>query len=60
MAAFRKLIATAPQKGNLVLFTHGSTIAAFTGINPAPAEIVIVTPEGGERFRVAGRIAPAP
>jgi broad specificity phosphatase PhoE len=60
VAAFRKLVAAAPRQGNLVLVTHGSTIAAFTGINPATAEIVIVTPEGGERYRVAGRIALAP
>jgi broad specificity phosphatase PhoE len=41
---------------NLVLVTHGSTIAAVTGINPAPAEMVVVTPQGGERFTVAGRL----
>jgi phosphohistidine phosphatase SixA len=42
--------------GNLVLVTHGSTIAAAIGINPAPAEMVVVTPQGGERFTVAGRL----
>jgi len=41
--------------GNLVLVTHGSTIAALTGINPAPAEMVVLTPLGGGRFTVAGR-----
>jgi hypothetical protein len=39
-----------------VLVTHGSTIAALTGINPAPAEMVVVTPQGGGRFAVAGRL----
>jgi len=41
--------------GNLILVTHGSTIAALTGINPAPAEMVVLTPLGGGRFTVAGR-----
>jgi hypothetical protein len=27
-----------------------------TGIHPAPAEMVVVTPRGGERFTVAGRL----
>jgi phosphohistidine phosphatase SixA len=42
--------------GNLVLVSHGSTIAALTGINPATAEMVVVTPQGGGRFAVAGRL----
>lgn len=42
--------------GNLVLVSHGSTIAAVTGINPDTAEMVVVTPQGGERFTVAGRL----
>ena len=57
VAAFRKLVANAPTNGNLFLVTHGSTTAAFTGINQGTAEMVIVTPEGGERYRVAGRLA---
>ena len=56
LAAFRKLVAVAPAKGNLVLVTHGATTLAFTGVSPATAEMVIVTPEGGGSFRVAGRI----
>jgi hypothetical protein len=40
-----------------MLVTHGSTTAAFTGINQGTAEMVIVTPEGGDRYRVAGRLA---
>jgi broad specificity phosphatase PhoE len=43
--------------GNLVLVSHGSTIAALTGISPDTAEIVIVTPRGGGRFTIAGRLA---
>jgi phosphohistidine phosphatase SixA len=45
-----------PGAGNLVLVTHGSTIAALTGINPDTAEMVVVTPQGGGRFSVAGRL----
>jgi hypothetical protein len=42
------------------MVTHGSTTLAFTGVSPATAEMVIVTPEGGGRFRVAGRVPLAP
>jgi broad specificity phosphatase PhoE len=45
-----------PGPGNLVLVSHGSTIAALTGINPDTAELVVVTPQGEGRFTVAGRI----
>ena len=56
--AFSRLLAVPikPGEGNLILVTHGSTTVAFTGVSPAPAEMVVVTPEGGGRFRVAGRI----
>jgi phosphohistidine phosphatase SixA len=56
--AFAKLMTVPikPGEGNLILVTHGSTTVAFTGVSPAPAEMVVVTPEGGGRFRVAGRI----
>ena len=55
-AAFRKLVAQAPKQGNLILVTHGSTTVAFTGVSPATAEMVVLTPEGGGNFRLAGRI----
>jgi broad specificity phosphatase PhoE len=42
--------------GNLVLVSHGSTISALTGVAPDAAEMVIVTPQGGGRFTVAGRL----
>jgi phosphohistidine phosphatase SixA len=45
------------RSGNVVLLSHGSTIAALTGINPDPAEMVVVTPRGGTRLTVAGRLA---
>lgn len=43
-------------RGALVLVSHGSTIAALTGVMPAPAEMVVVTPQGGSAFVVAGRL----
>ncbi|MCC7218628.1 MAG: histidine phosphatase family protein [Burkholderiales bacterium] len=60
LVQFRALVAAAPKQGNVLMFTHGSTTLAFTGVNPATAEMVIVTPEGGERYRIAGRIAAPP
>ena len=51
--------ASGPPTGNLVLVTHGANIQALTGINPAPGEFLVLTPEPGGRFRVAGRLAPA-
>ena len=43
-------------RGNLVLVSHGSTIAALTGTNPSPAEMVLATPRGQRRFEVRGRL----
>ena len=45
-------------KGNLVLISHGSTALALTGVSPQPAEVIVLTPKGGEQFQVAGRIGP--
>lgn len=56
LAQFRALVAAAPRQGNVLMFTHGATTLAFTGVSPGTAEMVVVTPEGGERYRVAGRI----
>jgi phosphohistidine phosphatase SixA len=56
----RQMQAVAAERrrgGNVVLVTHGSTIAALTGINPQPAEMVVVTPQGDGRFAIAGRLA---
>jgi len=43
-------------QGNLVLVSHGSVAGALAGIHPAQGEIVVLTPLGGERFRIAGRL----
>lgn len=53
----RALVSERRAGGALVLISHGSTISALTGISPDPAEMVIVTPQGGGRFAVAGRLA---
>lgn len=45
-------------KDNLVLISHGSTALALAGVSPQQAEIVVLTPLGGDKFRVAGRIPP--
>jgi broad specificity phosphatase PhoE len=47
-------------KGNLVLVSHGSTIAALTGVSPEPAEMVIATPGSGGKFAIAGRLIVEP
>lgn len=52
----RPLVARVPMQGNTVMFTHGSTVHALTGIQPAQGELVVLTPQPGGTFRVAGRI----
>lgn len=54
-----KALVERPAGGNRVLVSHGSTIQALTGVCLAPAEMLVVTPQGGGRFTVAGRL-PAP
>lgn len=53
-----KKIVRAPERGNLFLVTHGSTTLALTGVSPATGEMVVLTPQPGGGFRVAGRLAP--
>lgn len=49
-------LAGEPRKGgNLVLVTHGSTILALTRVPAGTGEIVVLTPQGGGRFALAGR-----
>lgn len=55
VAQLRQLAARVPAGGNLFLITHGSTTLALTGVSPATAEMVVLTPEGNG-FRVAGRL----
>ena len=54
-----KALVERPASGNRVLVSHGSTIQALTGVYLAPAEMLVVTPQGGGGFAVVGRL-PAP
>ena len=56
MRQMRPVVGEAPAAGNLVLVSHGSTIAALTGVMPGPGEIVVVIPQGDSRFVVTGRL----
>jgi broad specificity phosphatase PhoE len=58
LRALREIAGRRPTGGNLLLVTHGSVVQPLTGIQPAPGEMVVLTPDGGGRFRVAGRLAP--
>jgi phosphohistidine phosphatase SixA len=52
MRALKEIAGRRPTGGNLLLVTHGSIVLPLTGIQPAPAELVVLTPE------VQGRGAP--
>lgn len=56
MVQLKRLAASMPGRGNLVMLTHGSTIQALTGISPATAEMVVLTPLPGGELRLAGRL----
>jgi len=58
LRALREIAGRRPTGGNLLLVTHGSVVQPLTGIQPAPGEIIVLTPDGAGRFRVAGRLAP--
>ncbi len=57
--AVRALASERPASGNLILVTHQVNITALTGTIPAQGEVVVLTPQGDGRFRVAGRLVPA-
>jgi predicted RNA-binding protein with PUA-like domain len=52
-----RMAISAWKNGNLLVVTHGSNIAAFSGLQLAPAEILVVEP-GAIPPRVVGRISP--
>ncbi len=56
--AVRTLVAGPPDDGNLILITHQVNIAALTGIQVSPGEIIVVSPTGNGTFRIAGRLMP--
>jgi phosphohistidine phosphatase SixA len=58
-AQVRELRARASERrtgGNVVLVTHGSTIAALTGIHPDTGEMLVLTPQGDGQFALAARL----
>lgn len=57
--ALRAALGEPPPDGTLVLVSHGSTISSATGLMPEMGEFVVVTPQGGGRFTLAGRIPPS-
>lgn len=57
VAQMRAMASEVRRGGNVLMISHGSTIAALTGINPDTAEMVVLTPQGSGRFAVAGRLA---
>ena len=57
VAQLRGIVARKPERGNAFFFTHGSTTLALTGVSPATAEMVILTPQPGGAFKLAGRLA---
>jgi phosphohistidine phosphatase SixA len=57
VAELKPLVSQTPVRGNTVLMSHGSTILALTGISPATAELVVLTPQGSGGFTVAGRLS---
>lgn len=56
VAQLKEIVQRAPRAGNLFLVTHGSTTLALTGVSPGTAEMVVLTPQAGGGFRVAGRL----
>jgi broad specificity phosphatase PhoE len=56
LARLREIVRR-PASGNVFMVTHGSTVLALTGISPGTTEMVVLTPEEGGAFRVAGRLA---
>lgn len=56
VARLTALASRRPASGNAVMVSHGSTILALTGVSPATAEMVVLTPQAGGKFVVAGRL----
>ena len=56
VAAMRKLVYAHRGSGNLILVSHGSTIAALTGVSLAPGEFVVLSTRSDGAFQVVGRL----
>jgi phosphohistidine phosphatase SixA len=57
VAELKKLVQPQRAGANLFMVTHGSTTFALTGVSPATTEMVVLTPQPGGGFRVAGRLS---
>ena len=57
-----RALATTRHRGSIiVLVSHGTTIAAVTGITPQPGEMLVVRPQGEGQFELKGRLlVPSP
>ena len=52
-----RAVATTKHRGSIiVLVSHGTTIAAVTGITPQPGEMLIVQPQGDGKFELMARV----
>ena len=52
-----RAVATTKHRGSIiVLVSHGTTIAAVTGITPAPGELLVVRPQGDGQLELRGRL----
>lgn len=59
----RSVATTRHRGGPIVMVSHGTTIAAVTGITPEPGEMLVVSPQGDGHFELRGRLvvrAPGP
>ena len=56
----RQLAGEHPASGNLVLVSHQVNITALSGIAPVQGEMIVLTPSGDGKFKIAGRLQPAP
>ena len=59
IAELRKFVGQ-KRPANVALVSHGSTIAALTGVSLGTGEMVIVTPQGSGEFAVIGRLSVPP
>lgn len=58
LAEVRERVGAWREAGTLVMVSHHITIRAATGVGIAEGELLILTPQGGSGFAVAGRILP--
>lgn len=54
-----RAIASEKRRGNVVLVSHGTTIAAVTSVYAEPGDMIIVTPQGGGAFEYRGKLSAA-